>query len=327
MSCGRRSSWLRARMKYTVSVSRLDGTDTRLRALATPGAALSPMFDPDVREYLVHVPSAHDRLGLRWVPWDVGQTFQVTAQPATFEASSWQETTPAPPAFPLPADHMMDGEPDVSAWSRRLGIGDVPAAPPGEAQYAVLTRWFLMEVGGTRLVTIRVRPANGDDSQNGTYTLRASRASCPAARPLFAPDVGICAMTCNEGYFPRASASRCEVCPPHCIHCVAWDDCKVCEASRWRVLHFVWLSGGRCRTLRIPWGRIAGAAVCACVAAALCCCCCCGHASPRSGLSHAKVAPAGPGARVRRRWDEAEGPQSHRLLRTDGEPGEHSDEG
>merc|ERR1712093_804564 len=86
--------------------------------------------------------------------------------------------------------------------------------------------------------------------------LKTTRASCPLYRAYYAPDMGACAETCNEGYFPNDAASRCEACAEHCRRCMAWDGCEACELSAWRQLRFVRLTDGYCRIVQIPWRDI-----------------------------------------------------------------------
>eukprot|EP00434_Breviolum_minutum_P003224 symbB.v1.2.002838.t1/scaffold144.1/size299099/16 len=111
----------------------------------------------------------------------------------------------------------------------------------GELQRALVRRSFPVEVNGSRLVKLTVHAAG--DPAFRTYRLFAFRA----------PYVRLCAMTCNDGYFPRRSSSRCETCPEHCVRCRSWQLCEECETSYWQSLHFVRLNNGRCDLLRIHW--------------------------------------------------------------------------
>jgi len=151
--------------------------------------------------------------------------------------------------------------------------GLLPPNPSGELQRDLVTRWFPMAADEPRLVTISVRPANGDAGLSRVYQLRASREACPVGRPVFAPDLGECAVTCNEGYFRNLSSGQCEVCARHCLRCSGWADCRLCEASRWRSLRFVRLSQGYCKVVHVPWHRILlGLAVAASILGLASCC-------------------------------------------------------
>lgn len=217
----------------------------------------------------------------------------------------------------------------VAEKQRRLAVtaARVGPAPSGETQDAVIKRRFPIEVGSKRLVTVRVKPADGATSMAQTYRLQVVRDSCPAHRPYFAPDAGGCSLTCNAGYFPDVAAHRCESCPEHCLRCRAWDECQLCEPSEWRALHFVQLRSGYCRPLRIPWERILEALGSAIVALSLLCCCLAWLCSA-NGEHRRKGAAALAARRCRRghAWARCsarggeDGAQSHRLLSVEGEP-------
>lgn len=277
-------------MQYTITIKRLNGKDSLIRALETPGASVTPDFDPHITDYGVRLAADQDNLNLRFVPWDTGQTFQIRAGPADSNQSTTQ------------------------GGKRRLDFRFVPRVPPGEVQYTVIKRSFPIDVGQSRVVTITVQSANGDTSLKSAYRLRATRALCPAHRPYYAPDMSKCSVTCNEGYFGEASpAHRCKACAPHCLKCAAWNACQLCEPIVWRALHIVRLSHGRCQLVDIPWLQISEGLAALVISLSVCLCCyayCCMDSSRgrRKGA---------------RRADRMEdGPQSHRLLRSNGEDSE-----
>lgn len=197
---------------------------------------------------------------------------------------------------------------------RRLGgVGIVPPPPSGETQYTVIHRRFPIKVGGARLVTVTVHPADGDQTKSRDYTLKVTRGGCPQHLPYFAPDLLACSLTCNEGYFPHSEAQRCESCSAHCIRCSAWDGCQECEPSQWRVLYFIRLAGGHCQTIQIPWREIIiGLASLVVLLAVFSVLCCAGRHKVRR-YQH-------------RPTKEEDGPQSHRLLPADGEDSYEEDE-
>ncbi|CAE7864918.1 tmem184A, partial [Symbiodinium sp. KB8] len=121
----------------------------------------------------------------------------------------------------------------------------------GETQHISVQRFFPVEVNGSRLVQIRVFPANRNTTLNRLYHIHAFRQPCPPQRAFYAPDVRLCAMTCNDGYFPRHASSRCEACPEHCARCSSYERCEVCKPSQWQTLHFLQHVGGQCHVLRI----------------------------------------------------------------------------
>jgi len=325
------------KMDYSISITRLDGTSVHLRGLSVPGSSLEPAFSADTLEYTVLLPSSLDSLDLQLLPYDSGQTFEVLALQADFQEPTWTSTSALPIWTPSPApasSSTSDGgastiEPSTQvvaadaaisgqSLARRLAASAPSPSPPGESQRYTVERWFPVEVGGSRLITVQSRAANGQPSLTATYKFRASREPCPRNRPYFAPDIGRCAMTCNERFFARSNASRCENCPAHCMRCLDWDRCQACEPSQWRVLHFVQNVQGVCAVLHIPWGPLLAGTGLALALLVVCWCilntCCYGKSR-------------GP----RRTWrkdlrrsddadDGADGEQSQRLLDAEGKP-------
>jgi len=269
------------------------------------------VFDPDTFEYAVRVPADQDRLGLQFQPWDVGQTFEVHTELLAdvkdmtrwLFVTSTTTTTPEVTTTTLhtPAKKPMeapDGNPflaprteifgggtpstgaqastGVGGGARRLRLqlsvlGDFRS---GETQQVFVSRWFPMIPDEPRVVTIAVRPANGDVALTRAYRLHAIRDSCPLDRPFFAPDVGLCAPACSDGFFPNSVSGQCEVCARHCVRCGGWTDCEICEPSRWRSLHFVTLADeGYCEVFHIPWLQVILALAFAGIVLALLVCC------------------------------------------------------
>lgn len=267
---------------YTVTVGRLDGHSLRIRALAAPGTTVTPLFDPLVLDYIVRLPAEQEQLLLRFVPWDTGQVFE-----ATSSAAGWADlptttttTTGLAPLTTLVALGPPELQPRLpivvddndASSARRLIAGNVQPVPSGEAQYSVLSRLFPVDLATSRLVTVTVRPANGDAVANQTYRLQTTRAACPASFPLFSPDLQACTMTCNRGYFADRNVGRCLSCASHCMRCSAWDSCQLCEPSQLRLLYFVHLVNGYCRVVHIPWLQILEGLGGVIVLSSVCCC-------------------------------------------------------
>merc|ERR1712048_1130275 len=184
------------------------GTDVKLRALFVNTPQISPMFHEDITEYFVRLPADDDQLGVGFVSWDTGQTFDVRivapGEKDVDEWKMWRTTSVGPPAaddFAALTDtettlgpmygesshgSVADGsfppqdsfdpflhEHPVRKHQRRLApeIYDELHVPSGETQYSVIKRWFPMDVGNSRLVTIRVKPANGDTTKDRIYRL------------------------------------------------------------------------------------------------------------------------------------------------------------
>lgn len=279
----RRSS---ATTPYTITVIRLDGSGLRLKALeVTPRASvsLSPVFDPDVLQYNIRLSAAQEYVVFRIVPWDTGQTIETQSLPADFVELMTTTTTFMPilttPAVTAMPPDLIPQEPvaeisSPSPSSRRLqsicGDGCVPEVPSGEAQYSVIKRRFPVDMHSSRLITIRVRPANGDPTAAQVYRLQTTREPCPATRPLYSPDIQDCTMTCNVGRF--VNGNRCALCSRHCLDCIGWDSCVRCEASDWRKLRFVRSVGGFCKVVLVPWRAVALVSAAVVILVAVCCC-------------------------------------------------------
>lgn len=301
---------------YSIHVHRLTGKETHLRELHLPGVlSLEPSFSEETEDYTVLMPAELDRLHIEAVLLDAGQTLKVTSEP-TEQEHQWETTTKAPmwdPSWGIRQEkNNLDGlKPRTEVVSshalEKEGRRLTQAATAGELQRSTVKRSFPVEVNGSRLVKLEVRAA-GDLSLR-TYRLSTFRAPCPPERPFYAPDVRLCAMTCNDGYFPRRSSSRCEKCPEHCMRCRSWNLCEVCEASYWQSLHFLRLNNGRCDLLRIHWRDVLfGLCVfIAVISIVFCFCfaCCFGSTSrPKRRMSPSKET------------EQAE--QSQRLLKVNG---------
>eukprot|EP00927_Polykrikos_kofoidii_P055817 TRINITY_DN50011_c0_g1_i1.p1 TRINITY_DN50011_c0_g1~~TRINITY_DN50011_c0_g1_i1.p1 ORF type:complete len:458 (-),score=33.13 TRINITY_DN50011_c0_g1_i1:53-1426(-) len=322
---------------YTISVNRLDGSEVTIRSLATPGATLSPMFEPSVAEYVVRLPEASDILSLLIVPLDRGQMIGTSigtsidgvaskgVEPRPDGNTSTVSPSYAPGVNPNLLPRIPLVKKDYSEHKRRLDEhggydteGGVPPPLAGETQYNVIRRWFPIDMGSSRVVTLVVRPANGDTSRYGKYTLTALRDRCPSNVPLFAPEMGKCVMTCNEGFFHAQRESRCKGCRELCLACSDWDQCYRCVPSEWRLLRFIYRDNGVCHVLQIPWSSIGSIVVGVVVLLACVCCVRCGTSMPRKA----------PKLRVKRgrhrEWDDGE--ESQRLLRVDNPRGQHEDD-
>jgi hypothetical protein len=286
-----------ASMQYTVSVTRHDGAVDTLRSLRVVGATLTPSFAPAVTEYFVQLKVEQDMIAVSLVPFDAGQTVQVRALPEEFDTVITSTSTTTTPLLessnlqtqPLSAQNgtqvLQQNQNTIvndTAASRVLAatstgtnsINESPAVS-GETQYSAIQRWFPVELAGSRRVLLTVRAANGNAALNRTYIVKVSRAACPPSRPFYAPDLERCAITCNEGFFREASASRCERCQEHCMSCDGWETCRSCEASEWRELRFFHLHHGHCIRMRIPWAFLGLCAAVATVVLSICSCCAC----------------------------------------------------
>jgi len=245
---------------YSVQIMRHSGEEVLLRDLTFPGVDESqPSFTPHNGNYTVLMPAELDRLEVNLQLWDSGQSLEVTAHSGLKEPR-WTFTTAAPywdPSFmeKLSRPEASNGESlkprtqvvakdALNNKGRRLLLS-------GETQLISVQRFFPVEVNGSRLVQIRVFPANRNTTLNRMYHIHAFRQPCPPQRPFYAPDVRLCAMTCNDGYFPRHASSRCEACPEHCARCSSYERCEVCKPSQWQTLYFLQHVGGQCHVLRI----------------------------------------------------------------------------
>lgn len=270
-------------MQYTVTVTRLDGTDVSIRAMNIDQATITPLFDPAVLTYSVQLPAIVDHVRLQLAPRDSGQTIQVYATPSSNKesgaVSQTASTTTAPmtsettaPVATLPPA-LMPQTPVTGENSRRLQNGaGISSTAVGEIQMALLQKRFPVDVGQGLTIQVKVLPANGDITNSATYKLIVSRAACPSHRPFYAPDLHQCAETCDDGFFRATTQARCEACAPLCQKCSAWDRCDVCEPSQYRTLKIISNSNGHCKRLRIPWIPIGVGTAGAVILLSVCCC-------------------------------------------------------
>eukprot|EP00928_Gymnodinium_smaydae_P088522 TRINITY_DN72598_c0_g1_i1.p2 TRINITY_DN72598_c0_g1~~TRINITY_DN72598_c0_g1_i1.p2 ORF type:complete len:535 (+),score=97.59 TRINITY_DN72598_c0_g1_i1:121-1605(+) len=314
-------------MTYSLTVSRRSGQEIQLSDVTVFGATVSPVFSPDLTDYFVHMPPEMDVVDFRIALLDVGQALQAVAGPegealptgdTPASAGSAAGASSSPAAAPSGGvDPLQPQLPVVSGSggsSRRLQVLEMTTSTPlpnsGETQRAVVHRRFPIGVGKSRAIELRVRAANGDPAFNQTYRFKASRAPCPDFRPLFAPDVGVCAVTCNEGFFADMAAKRCEACAEHCLRCTSWDGCQRCEPSDLRKLYFVYEDAGHCQRFQIPWMQIALGVALLSTLLSICVC----------GLTACWPARRRGRPVVRRKRHgryEEDGVESHRLLGAD----------
>lgn len=351
-------SQTKATMEYTVTVSRLDGMDLKLKSLDVGNARLiPPAFDPLVMEYFVGVLADQDYLSLSFAPWDSGQTFVVYAQESSFE----DPFADSPISTTLPRSERNDtlnltlfapGEGEDSyvtdanqTRGRRLStsdstIGDAAMAIAssaaaqlghtshrgiksldaisGEVQYQPVTRRFAADPDVQRIITIVVRPANGDISNNSSYLFKVTRSWCPSTRPFFAPDAGACASTCNVGFYADQIARRCKACSIRCKRCTGYDACAECHDSKWEDLDFVELIDGYCQPWEVPQDarrrRLLLLIIGTCVVLVLGCC----GSLLCSGMDASGKRRTTPGAHID--LNDVHGDETNRLL-VDGEGG------
>mmetsp|Transcript_32456 Transcript_32456/g.77969 ORF Transcript_32456/g.77969 Transcript_32456/m.77969 type:complete len:353 (-) Transcript_32456:88-1146(-) len=223
---------------YSIIVARQNGTDNKLRALTVEDGSFTPTFNPRVEDYIVNLPASSDAAALQFTPMDTGQSIQIVSVGGT------------------------------ERISRRL---------EAQPQHRASAASFPISVGQSRTLKITVHPANEDPDPRHwrSYTLKISRAPCPPAAPLFAPDMGACSPTCNDGYFRDYGHSRCGRCAPLCLKCSRWSTCLVCEPSSWTKFRFITKSEGFCREVQVPWSYVIASSAAVIVTLATCCLFCC----------------------------------------------------
>lgn len=162
-------------IQYTVTVSRLDGTDVRIRSLDVGGARLSPpVFDPLVTEYFVGLPADQDFLRLTFTPWDSGQTFLVYAQESDFE-DPWASTSTTVTPFPLAPDANPDLTPQMPDV---IGEADASNASSQGSARRIAADDMYVGLGDAYGASLAAAPAQLGDGRDS-----------PATSPMFSGEV------------------------------------------------------------------------------------------------------------------------------------------
>lgn len=248
-----------AKRAYTLTATRLLGSETELQFLTVVGGELSPIFSPTSRNY-------HVRLDLRYdvahVVYRLRDNEQRLRGQAHFEGPSSADGLspgPAPAAEKHPAANASAkgrgnaNAKDSSDKGRRLLIGanssqhaeaymrwaaDVerrlgatvkePLRTSGEAQYRDAYLCFMLDVGFTRKIVVAVQCADATQANIGAYTLVVHRPGCSPERPYFDPMKKLCVNFCPSGFYRNEEQHRCSKCNTNCKVCDSLLHCQMC---------------------------------------------------------------------------------------------------
>jgi len=252
-----------AKRGYTVTATRLLGSETELQFLTVVGGELSPIFSPTERNYHVRLDLKYDVAKVVYRLRDNEQRIRNTAHFESPSASKSLKTkddkgqgdskdtdSQAKSKSHSSADSkdrrllgvnstrdagMVDGgilESDTR-WAavvdRRLGATvKEPLRTSGEAQYRDAYQSFMLDVGFTRKIVVAVQCADATQANIGAYTLEVHRPGCSPERPYFDPKKKLCVNFCPSGFYRNEGIHRCSKCNTNCKVCDSLLHCQMC---------------------------------------------------------------------------------------------------
>lgn len=224
-----------AQQDYTVTVSRLLGSETELLHLEIEGGHMQPIYDPKVRSYDVHLQLAYDHIRIVYRLLDNGQRLRASAKQqhptgqaldiageATTRNSDSTNTT----SVVGNTSHRKRDSGGHDESSRRLAPIHVPRA--GEIQQRDVPVTFMLDVGFSRTLEVSVQATDSTQASIGTYRLHVSRAACSPKRPYFHPSKRICVLFCPAGLYRNDAMHRCSYCNTNCKQCKGLLECQMC---------------------------------------------------------------------------------------------------
>jgi len=219
------------REEYTVTVSRLLGSETELLHLAVEGGHMHPLYDPKVRSYDVHMQLAYDHVRIVYRLLDNGQRVRASAQQQhptgqelpKAEGSASEDSLDANKRNSSHGEHDSQGHDEPS---RRLAAKHVPRA--GEIQKRDVSVIFMLDVGFSRTLEVSVEATDSTQGSIGTYRLHVSRMACSPKRPYFHPSKRICVLFCPAGLYRNDAMHRCSYCNTNCKQCKGLLECQMC---------------------------------------------------------------------------------------------------
>lgn len=235
-----------AKRAYTVTATRLLGSETELQFLTVVGGELSPIFIPTDRTYHVHLALPYDVARVVYRLRDNEQRIRSIAHFEGPSSSSHTAEKDVPQSTDTKGskDHRLllgvNSTRDVGAngdayhrWvagvDRRLGATvKEPLRTSGEAQYRDAYQSFMLDVGFTRTIVVAVQCADATQANIGAYTLVVHRPSCSPERPYFDPTKRLCVNFCPSGFYRNDEIHRCSKCNTNCKVCNSLLHCQMC---------------------------------------------------------------------------------------------------
>lgn len=239
------------RQAYTVTCTRLLGSETELQALSISGGELSPVFDPTRRSYFVHLGLSHDEVHVHYKLRDNEQRIRSSAQeehPTGTDPVGLTGVTPQEAPSPPPegdssggsgggGPNSTSGQSNATAGggaegesdARRLEGAEPRERSSGEVQYRGASDVFMLDIGFTRTVQLTVQCADATQANIGAYRLDVSRPGCTHDRPYYDPSRRNCVNFCPSGFYRNEETHRCSQCNINCRVCSGLLECQMCE--------------------------------------------------------------------------------------------------
>lgn len=229
-----------AKQGYTVTVSRLLGSETELKSLEIQGGVMRPMFDPKIRDYQVHLELGYDEIRAVYRLYDNEQRIRTSAQTQHPTGEEAADATTAAPSEGGNATNSSGGGADGDSGEsdrRRLQAVIAAAGPPrrlieevrsGESQLREASASFMLDVGFSRTLELIVQCADATQASIGRYRLEVARQGCGPKRPYFDPQKKFCVFFCSAGFYRNSETHRCSHCNTNCKQCTGLLECSMC---------------------------------------------------------------------------------------------------
>lgn len=228
-----------AHQEYTVTVSRLLGSETELRLLEVEGGVMRPLFDPKVRNYNVHLELGSDKIRVVYRLFDNEQRIRSSAQqqhPTGEEIPIAEIAPPAPKVNTTNTSGSHGGSAGAASHTdaeRRLQVLSQPRrlseeVRSGESQLREDSATFMLDVGFSRTLELIVQCADATQASIGRYKLKVSRQGCGPKRPYFDPQKKFCVYFCSAGFYRNRETHRCSHCNTNCRQCAGLLTCNMC---------------------------------------------------------------------------------------------------
>lgn len=256
-----------AKRAYTVTATRLLGSETEIQFLTVVGGELSPIFSPTARTYDVHLSLEYDVARVVYRLRDNEQRIRSAAQiegPAAGAKKTSEKSSSGGSSHGGSEESSHGGseggghsEESHSEERRLLGMNSTwngsttggsdayqlwatgvqrrlgatvkePLRTSGEAQYRDAYQSFMVDVGFSRKVVMAVQCADATQANIGAYTLSVHRPGCSPERPYFDPIKKLCVNFCPSGFYRNEETHRCSRCNTNCKVCDSLLHCQMC---------------------------------------------------------------------------------------------------
>jgi hypothetical protein len=253
-----------AKTAYTVTATRVLGSETELQFLTIVGGEFSPIFSPTHRTYSVRLDLKYDVAKVVYRLQDNEQRLRSKAQEeepsagvaiepkasakegqkkkaatksekregGTHEKEAGKEKEEKAEAEEGSERRILRGvalPAGNGTIERRLGATiKEPLRTSGEAQFRDAFESFMLDVGFKRKIILDVQSADATQANIGSYTLIVHRPGCTPERPYFEPKQRQCVNFCPAGFYRNEETHRCSKCNTNCRVCDTLLHCLSC---------------------------------------------------------------------------------------------------